>query len=434
VGTVSEQAINVRGALWDVIPLRLRSWISDKELSREFWTFFAGALCFDFGFAIFFFLYNLFLLDVGFGERQLGLITGAMTIGGVAGTIPVGLISRRVSLHRLLLAGFILVPAISVLRSLIVWERAQIGLALLTGLCFCLWTVCFSPAAAKLTSDRNRTFAFSLLFSAGIGMGVLGGMVGGFLPGWLQTIHPAMQPYDAKRIVLLLCCLIAALGIWPISRLTLQVESGRQSVPWKFDPFLYRFLPAVGLWSLVIGSFSPFATAYLSRQIKIPLSHIGLIFSASQLAQVTAILMAPAVFRRFGLVTGIMYAQVATAIALAALARAHNVPSVVVLYLGFTAFQWMSSPGIYSLLMNRVAESERSSASAANILVTSLFQAIASALSGAAFVDFGYPAVLSAIAGTALLAALLFCALLRDPKASHASVTAPAECRAEANL
>jgi len=66
--------------------------------------------------------------------------------------------------------------------------------------------------------------------------------------------------------------------------------------------------------------------------------------------------------------------------------------------------------------------------------VTSLFQAIASALSGAAFVDFGYPAVLSAIAGTALLAALLFCALLRDPKASHASVTAPAECRAEANL
>jgi MFS family permease len=418
---------------WRGIGLRLKSWISDKELSREFWTFFAGALCFDFGFAIFFFLYNLFLLDVGFGERQLGLITGALTIGGVVGTVPVGLLSRRVSLHRLLLAGFILVPALSVLRALIVWERAQIGLALLTGLCFCLWSVCFSPAAAALTTDRNRTFAFSLLFSAGIGMGVLGGMVGGCLPGWLQTMHPSLQSYDSKRIVLLLCCFIAALGTWPMSRLTLQVVCDKQARPWRFDPFLYRFLPAVGLWSLVIGSFTPFATAYLSRQIKIPLAHIGLIFSASQLAQVTAILMAPTVFKRFGLVTGIMYTQIVTAIALAALARAHNVPSVVVLYLGFTAFQWMSSPGIYSLLMNRVAESERSFASAANIMVTSLFQAIASGLSGAAFADFGYPAVLPAIAGIALLAAFLFRALLRDPNASHNRLVAPIECRVEVN-
>jgi MFS family permease len=428
VPAISLQAVRERSVLWRGASLRLGAWIADKELSREFWIFFAGALCFDFGFAIFFFLYNLFLLDLGFGERQLGLITGAMSIGCVVGTIPVGLLSRRVNLHRLLLAGFILVPALSALRALIVWERAQIGLALLTGLCFCLWTVCFSPAAAALTTDRNRTFAFSLLFSAGIGMGVLGGMVGGCLPGWLQTIHPSMRTYDAKRIVLLLCCLIAALGTWPISRLTLQVNRDKQSRPWSFDPFLYRFLPAVGLWSLVVGSFTPFATAYLSRQIKIPLSHIGLIFSASQLAQVSAILIAPAVFRRFGLVTGIMYTQLATAVALAALARAHDVPNVVVLYLGYTAFQWMSSPGVYSLLMNRVSESERSGASAANILVTSLFQAIASVVTGAAFVDFGYPIVLSAIAGIALLAALLFRMLLHDPEASHASVAAPAEC------
>jgi MFS family permease len=423
-----QQEIRARRALRGDALLRLRSWISEKELSREFWIFFAGALCFDFGFAIFFFLFNLFLLDVGFGVRQLGLITGAMTIGGVVGTIPVGLLARRVRLHRLLLAGFILAPVVSALRAYIVWERAQIGLALITGMCFCLWTVCFSPAAARLTTERNRTFAFSLLFSAGIGMGVLGGMVGGFLPGWLQAIRPSMQTLDAKRIVLLLCCLIVAFGIWPVSRLRLQVEQEKQRQPWTFDPFLFRFLPAVALWSFVIGSFSPLATAYLSRHIHIPLAHIGLIFSASQLAQVVAVLIAPAIFRRFGLVTGIMYTQVATAIALGTLARAHAVPLVVVLYLGFTAFQWMSGPGIYSLLMNRVAERERNSASAANIFVTSLCQAIASAVSGAAIVAFGYPAVLSAIAAMALLAAFLFRTLLHDSEGCNIPVTTPAEC------
>lgn len=427
MSAVSETAGEARRAQWRRVSLRLRSWISEKELGREFWIFFAGALCFDLGFAIFFFLYNLFLLDVGFGERQLGLITGAMTIGGMIGTFPVGLLARRVGLHRLLIAGFILAPAVSALRTVILWEPAQIGLAVLTGMCFSVWTVCFSPAAARLTTERNRAFAFSLLFSTGIGMGVLGGIVGGCLPGWLQTLHSSMHPSDAKRMVLLMCCLIVALGVWPLSRLRFEVEGARQSEARTFDPFLFRFLPAVALWSVVIGSFTPFATAYLSRHFQIPLARIGLIASASQLAQVAAVLMAPAVFKRFGLVTGIMYTQIATAVALGALAGVHEVPSVVVLYLGFTAFQWMSGPGIYSLLMNRVAERERSTASAANIFVTSLFQAIASATSGAAFAAFGYPAVLSAIAGIALLAAVLFRVLLQDREDSSACVTAPAE-------
>ena len=424
---VSEQIMRPHVSMWRCTAERLRGWISEKELSREFWIFLAAALCFDLGFAIYFFLYNLFLLDIGFRERQLGLIASAMTIGGVIGTIPVGVLARRVSSHRLLLAGFILAPAVSVLRTLVVSERAELGLAVLTGICFCLWSVSFSPMAAKLTTDKNRPFAFSLLFSTGIGMGVLGGVAGGCLPGWLQTIAPSMRSSDAKRIVLIMCCAIVMFGIWPISRLKLRVEPETRRGSWKVDPFLFRFLPAIALWSLVIGSFTPFATAYLSRHIQISLPHIGMIASASQLAQVLAVLIAPAVFKRFGLVSGIMYTQVATALAIGALAHARHVPLVVILYLSFTAFQWMSGPGIYSLLMNRVAERERSNASAANILVTSLFQAIGSAVSGAAYANFGYPAVLCAVAGTALLAAFLLRALLQDSGDCAAVAAAPTE-------
>jgi predicted MFS family arabinose efflux permease len=237
-----------------------------------------------------------------------------------------------------------------------------------------------------------------------------------------------MHPVDSKRAVLLLCCAIYALGAWPASRLELDGEQRKQSGPWRFDPFLFRFLPAVALWSFAAGSFGPFASAFLSRYVHISLAHIGVIFSASQLAQVVAVLCAPLVFKRCGLVIGIMYMQIAAAIALAGLARTHHLPLIVVFYLSFTAFHWMSGPGIHSLLMNRVAEIDRSSAAAANIFVTSLCQAIASAVSGAAIVDFGYPAVLTAIAGLALLAALLFWALLREGHSPDSVMAAPAEC------
>ena len=404
---------------------RFKAWLVAKELSREFWIFFAAALCFDFGFAMFLFLYNLYLLDLGFNERQLGFITGAMTIGSVIGTIPIGLLAQRVGLRRVLLAGFVLTPLVSVVRTAVVGDRAQIGFAFLTGICVCYWAVCFSPTAANL-ADKNRTFAFSLLLSVGIATGGLGGLVGGCLPGWLQAVAPAMQPAEAKRIVLVLCCLIVAIGAWPVSRLGLPAAQKEQVRPWRSDPFLFRFLPAVALWSLASGAFAPFATAYLSRHVHVPLARIGVIFSLSQIAQVAAILAAPAVFRRFGLVTGIMYTQIATACALAGLAQARTLPLVVGMFLSFTAFHWMGGPGIYSLLMNRVAEGQRSTASAANSLVTSLCQALASALSGAAYVRFGYPVVLSAIAGIALLAAFLFWVLLQPTDRVNAPAPAPA--------
>ena len=404
----------------------LKSWIVDKELSREFWIFFVAALCYDFGFAMFLFLYNLFLLDHGFNERQLGLIAGAMTLGSVVATIPVGIIAQRVGLKRVLLTAFTLLPPISIVRLFILGERAQVGLAFLTGLSICGWAVSFCPIAAKITIAKNRTFAFSLLMSVGIAAGGLGGLVGGFLPGWLQLFSPSLHAAEAKRVVLLLCCVIVAVGIWPLTRLSLRNEHEQQTSPWSFDPYLIRYLPAIALWSLASGAFIPFATAYLSRFVHVPLPHIGLIVSASQLAQVVAILFAPAVFRRCGLVVGITYTQLATAIALAALARTHNISLIVALFLGFTGFHWMGGPGIYSLLMERVAEGRRSTASAANNLVTSLCQAIAAPIAGAAYVDFGYPTVLSTIAAVAVAAAILFWLLLRDTRHAHANITAPA--------
>lgn len=407
----------------------LRLWIAEKELSRDFWFFYLTAICFGLGFSMYLFLYSLYLLDIGFAERQIGLVASAMTIGSMTGTLPMGAMAQRLGVRRVLLCGFAVTPLISALRPFAIGEHAQIALAFVTGLSLCYWAVCFSPATAALTTEKNRTFAFSLVFSTGIGMVGLGGLVGGCFPGWLQRISPTIGPADAKRTVLLLCCAIYALGMWPTGRLKLRAEMHKQSRAWRFDPFLLRFLPAIALWSLAAGAFLPFATAFLSRNVHLSLARIGVAYSASHMVQMAAILAAPVLFRRCGLVAGIVYTQAITAAALFGMTRTHGVPMVLTLYLGFSAFHWMGEPGIYSLLMSRVAESERSSASAANTFVISLCQAAASAVAGTAYVDFGYPAVLRVVAGIALIASVALWALLREgPHGDGAAVTLPAEC------
>ena len=391
------------------------AWLLEKELSPGFWVFFAVAFFFDFGFAVYFFLFNLYLLDFHFNERTIGLVGGALTLGSMIGTLPAGWVARKIGLRPLLALCFISAPIIGVMRALFLLEWAQIGLAFLAGLAMCIWGVCFLPAVARLTTVGNRASAFSLIFSVSIGTSALGGVVCGYLPQWLKLAGFAMQASEVKRIILIASCCIASLGLIPLLRLqvpTQQSEAESRETtggqPWKVGPFLLRFLPSMALWTAVLASFSPFANVYLQRDLHISLARIGVIFSVSQGIQLCAGLLTPQVFRRFGLLNGIVATQVATAAAIGCLAGTHNRALAVALYLSFSATQWMSSPGLYNFLMSKVTDEERSSAAAMTLFCNALFQSCATAAAGILFAQFGYPRVLVGISVLALLAALLF--------------------------
>jgi MFS family permease len=395
------------------------SWLLEKKLSRGFWVFFTVAFFFDLGFAVYFFLFNLYLLDLHFNERSMGLIGGALTLGSVAGTLPIGLLARKLGIRPLLVLCFVAAPAMGVLRATIVWEPAQIGLAFLAGLAMCIWGVCFLPAVAGLTTEENRASAFGLIFSVSIGTSALGGVVCGYLPQWLRAAGFAMQPAEVKRLILVASCAIATLALIPLLALRLPLRPDEPSGTkrsWKdalkrafqMHPFLKRFLPSMALWTAVLVAFTPFANVYLARDLRIPLPQIGVIFSVAQIVQFCMGLLTPVVFRRLGLVNGIVATQVGTAVAMVCLAGTHNTGLAVVLYLSSSATQWMSSPGLYNLLMSKTPPSERSSAAAMTLFCNALLGSGATALAGILFVRFGYPRVLVGIALVALIAAFLF--------------------------
>ena len=104
----------------------------------------------------------------------------------------------------------------------------------------------------------------------------------------------------------------------------------------------------------------------------------------------------------------------ATAFGLGALAT-QPASAAAFAYVVYMAFQWMSEPGLNSLLMNQVAERERGGASALNYLVAFSAQALAAWGAGALLSRFGYGAVLAGASGIALASAGLFQILLGRP-------------------
>jgi MFS family permease len=395
------------------------TWLHEEHLSRGFWVFFAAAFFFDFGFSVYFFLYNLYLLDLRFNDRAIGLITGALTLGSVAGTLPAGVLARKFGLRPLLIVCFLGAPILGAFRTMVNDEMSQIFLAFIAGVAMCLWGVCFLPALARLTTERNRASAFGLIFSVSIGTSTLGGFVCGYLPRWLDIAGFTLQPEQVKRIILLASCAIAAVGLTAVLRLRLpppDSESSEHIQPVEIrtrktriiHPFLLRYLPAMALWTGVMAAFTPFANVYLSRNLHISMERIGVIFSGSQILQLCVGLLTPLLFRRLGLLNGIVVTQLMTASALGVLAITRDSRLAVVLYLGFSAMQWMCSPGLYNLLMTRMPDQERSSAASMTLFCNAVLASAATSAAGILYVRFGYPHVLLGISALAVLAAMLF--------------------------
>jgi MFS family permease len=147
---------------------------------------------------------------------------------------------------------------------------------------------------------------------------------------------------------------------------------------------------------------------YFAQQRHLSLSHVGLIFSASQLAQLIGGLLVPLVERGLGMIRGIVVFQLATGILLALTALSSDPAWSIIFFCGYSAAQWICSPAMYTLLMNNVVEADRAGASALVMFSNSLLAAPATSAVGILLLRLGYPAVMISLASLECILAIAF--------------------------
>ena len=379
-----------------------RNW-TEVVPRGEFWALVAAVFLFNFGMSVFFFLCNLFMLDLGFKERSLGVLASALALGSMVGTIPMGVVAQRFGVKRVLITCLLLMTVAFGARVVLYSYSAQNAFAFLDGVLLSGWVVSVAPAVACAVEERKRPIAFSVIFAVAVAAGSLGGLFGGNMPTWCHDAvfrHTGitLSVINGKRITLLMACVFTALTVWPISRLRNSVTVASLRWPGRPSPFLLRFLVGSAFWAAAVGAFNPFTNVFFVRYLGVPLTQLGDFFSIAQLVQAAGVLLMPIVLRRIGLISGIMAAQLATAATLVLLAMGHRTWHEEVFYCAFLAGQHMCDTPLQSLLMDRVDPQERSSAAAMYFLVVSIAQAAAAMTSGAAISRFDYSPVLFFIA------------------------------------
>lgn len=380
-----------------------RWWYRTNSLGEQFWIFLVTAVLFNFALFIFVLLYNLFLMDLGFREDFLGVVNGAARLGSVVGTLPAAWVAYRFGLRRTLAGVIAGVAVTEMLRAVIGARMPLAALAFASGCIFSVWAVIMAPLISGSVDEKRRPTAFSIFFACMFATGIFGNWLGGRLPQWMH----------GKQPVLLLSAAMSAIAIVPALRLQPGAAPPTGERVYPRSRFLALFLVPFALWHLATGAFNPFNNVYF-RRLGFGDAQIGSILSGAQFVQVVAVLTAPLAIRRFGLPGGIFWMMAATAVSLTGLAAQPAGAAAIGAYAMYMSFQWMSEPGLNTLLMNHVAERERSGASALTYLVAFGAQAISALAAGEWATKFGWGPVLAGAAVLAVLAAGLFRVMLRD--------------------
>ena len=332
-----------------------------------------------------------YLLALGLGQLEVGVVSTATLFGSALATLAVGRWGHRFAMRRLLLGAATLMALTGA------------GFATLSSLWPLLVIAFFGPlnpsggdasvflplehtvlAAAAPASQRTGAFArYSFIGSACGALGALAAAV----PDWLAA-HAGWRLLEALRGMFVLYGLLGA-AVWALYlRLPkAPADAARPAVP--LGPSRRTVWQLAGLFSvdsfaggLVVNSL---LALWLFERFGLSLAAAGAFFFWTGLLSAGSQLAAPLLARRIGLVNTMVFTHIPASLCLIAAAFASSLEMALGLLLARSALSQMDVPARSAFVMSVVTPDERPAAASFTAVPRSLASAASPSLTGALF-------------------------------------------------
>ncbi len=343
-----------------------------------------------FYFGIYNVIFNLYILEIGFGEDFLGLLLSAGMFGTAAVALLAGMVSDRYSRRRIIfIAGtvnLVCTLVLSVATNGLILILAELAFGVAGAFFYVAWL----PYITGLTTDDERAHLFSVNSGLSLLAVFFGNLVGGFLPGLLsRLLGTGSSMVIPFRYTLLLCVVFFGLSIVVIvpmgpdrSSLT-QVQSfGLGNVRnWRF---LKRYTASVVTIGLGAGMIVQFFNIFFSAEETFGASTelIGIIFGLNTLVLATGNFVAPVLSDRLGKVRTVAVTELLSIPFLLLIAWSPVLEVAVFAYVMRSALMNMAGPVVQAFFMEQLAEEERSTASGLLTSADSVARGVASNIGG----------------------------------------------------
>jgi len=348
-----------------------------------------------------------YLLALGHGEFQVGLLSTVALFGSACATLAVGRWGYRFAGRRLLLAAAIVMAA------------TGLGFAALTDLWPLLLVAFLGPlnpsggdvsvflplehtALATAARGSSRTTVFARYSFSGSIAGAVGALAVA-VPGWLVT-HAGFGMLGAMRAMFLGYAAIG-IAVWVLYLRLPVVRSGDVRPPAPLGPSRAIVVKLAALFC--VDSFAggllinALLALWLFERFGLSLASAGVFFFWTGLLSAFSQLAAPAVARRIGLVNTMVFTHIPSSLCLIAAAFSPGLEWALGLLLARSALSQMDVPARSAFVMSVVTPAERPAAASFTAVPRSLASAAGPVIAGALF------------AGGAAAAPLVICGVLK---------------------
>jgi MFS family permease len=275
-------------------------------------------------------LFNLYLLELGFGIEFIGLRLAVMGVAGAVASVPMGWLSDRIGRK----AGFLLGDGggavMSLVQILSVNPVVLLVAPVIAATFGALHHVTESPFMAENSEKRERVHLFSVSDGLRTLSAMGGSLIAGFLPLWLAG-QLSIEKVVAYRYAVVIGIAWWFLSLIPALMLKRHVsrevaEARREAELNPANPrgglrklfanvknpvIIGKFLLVGGLLSLGAGFVLPLMNVFFREGVHAHAHEIGLTFAGGSLFLALGAFLAPFVAERLGKVASVFWTRLA---------------------------------------------------------------------------------------------------------------------------
>jgi MFS family permease len=376
-------------------------------------------------------LLNLFLLRLGYGTEQIGLINAAGTLTFALFSLPAGALGARLGSRRMLLIGLgmlfvgcMLIPFADMLvpKWRLPWLLVN-EVVLYIGLA--LYFVNTAPYIMEVVSPTQRNQIFSLQTALLSLAAFAGSLVGGLLPSTLAALLGATTeqpaPYRYALLVAGLALLVAILalrGARPNPEESEGAAAAQRAEPAAAAAAITPAKAVVGLLALIalvrllqvagLAALTTFFNVYLDTELLLPTAIIGVIIACGRLLGVPAALTTSALTARFGNRAVVIGASLGTALSILPIALIPHWGAAGLSFIGVIALSWIRYAASTVYFLELVPPARRATVSGVTEMAAGITFTVLTFGGGYAIALIGYRSLFLAGAVLTGLSALVF--------------------------
>jgi MFS family permease len=369
-------------------------------------------------------LLNLYLLRIGYGPEQIGLVNAAGTLTFALASLPAGALGERLGSLRMIVVGIVMMLASTLLLPLadllapaarMPWLIATLALSYL-GLAF--FFVNTAPFLLGAVAPARRTQVFGLQTALLSLAAFLGSLVGGALPPlFAELLGLELSAAAPFRYALMLSSLALFAALVAVRAIRPAAPSGPEtgSAASLIGPVAGSLLGLLFLIALVrllqvagVAATTTFFNVYLDAELLLPTAQIGAIIATGRLLGVPAALATSWLTDRFGKPGVVIASTLASAAAILPLALIPRWEAAAISFVGLVGLSWIRYSSSIVYMLELVPPGRRATVSGLSETAGGICFTLITFGGGYMIVLLGYRALFLTAAAVTALSALVF--------------------------